>query len=174
MNRSRPADCSFLTEDVVYALETLVRVVERQSREFVASVLLLSDDGKHVVDAAGPSLPGEYRDAINGLAVGPSAGSCGTALYRGERVIVADIEADALWEEYRDLARPFGLAACWSQPILSSDGTALGTFALYYHEPRHPTEAELEIIEAAAGRAGLLLDQARAGAERAQLVSGLA
>ena len=68
-----------LTPDVAYALETLVRVVERQSGEFRASILLLSDDGEHLLDAAGPSLPDEYRRAINGQRIGPAAGSCGTA-----------------------------------------------------------------------------------------------
>ena len=168
------ATSSLLTDDVAYALETLVRVVERQSREFVASILLRSDDGTRVVDAAGPSLPDEYRHAIHGVGIGPSVGSCGTALYRNEAVIVTDIARDPLWDDYRAYALPHGLAACWSYPIRSADGTAVGTFALYYHEPRNPTREDLEIIRAAARRAGLLLDRAGTGACREELVSDLA
>src|SRR5690606_28810411 len=117
LNSPRPARSSRLTPDLAFALDTLVRVVERQSREFRASILLLSDDRRHVLDAAAPSLPQAYRTAIDGLEVGPAAGSCGTAAHRESRVVVTDIERDPLWAEYRELARLYGLAACWSEPI---------------------------------------------------------
>ena len=159
--------------DIAYALDTLVRVVERQSREFRASILLVSVDGKRMLDGAAPSLPDAYRRAIHGLEIGPGAGSCGTAAYRNERVIVTDIERDPLWEPFRDTARPYDLAACWSEPIRAPSGEVLGTFAMYYREPRMPTPADLEVIAAAANRAAGLLQQAREGADRAQLVSGL-
>ena len=160
-----------LTPDVAYALETLVRVVERQSGEFRASILLLSDDGQHLLDAAGPSLPAAYRKAINGLAIGKEAGSCGTAAFRNERVVVRDIATDPLWENYRHLALPHGMASCWSQPIRSASGEVLGTFAMYYDEPREPTIDDLYIITAAADRAGVMIDKAREGANREQLVA---
>lgn len=163
-----------VTPDLGYALDTLVRVVERQSREFIASILLLSEDGRRVLDAAGPSLPRSYREAIDGLEVGPAAGSCGTAAYRNRRVIVSDIGSDPLWEGYRELARAAGLAACWSQPIRSASGQVLGTFALYYREPRSPSAEELEIIEAAARHAGTILERAAAGAGREDLMADLA
>jgi len=173
----RPPPSSFrsdtLTPDVAYALDTLVRVVERQSREFHASILIVTNDGKRVLDAAGPSLPAEYRSAIHGLEIGPVAGSCGTAAYRKQRVIVTDIATDPLWEPYRHLALRYGLAACWSEPIRSPEGEVLGTFAMYYTEPRAPTRTDLEVISAAAARAGSILAKARAGADRAQLVLGL-
>lgn len=174
MTDYKPMDSHDLTPDLVFALDTLVRVVERQSGEFRASVLLVSDDGRHVLDAAGPSLPDAYRKAINGLEIGPSAGSCGTAAYRNERVVVSDIEHDPLWARYREFASPFGLAACWSQPIRDSNGKVLGTFAMYYDQPREPTPGDLQIITAAANRAGVMLEKARAGAERGELVAGLA
>lgn len=163
-----------LTPDVAYALETLVRVVERQSGEFRASILLLSDDGRRMLDAAGPSLPAEYRAAIHGLDIGPRCGSCGTAAYRNERVVVADIAEDPLWDDYRQLALSHGLRACWSQPIHSADGAVIGTFAMYYAETREPTIEDLYIIDAAAKRAGAMIDKARAGAGRVELVADLA
>ena len=171
----RPAS-SPLTDDLVHALDTLVRVVERQSREFRdfrASVLIVSDDGTRLIDAAAPSLPSSYREAVDGLEIGPAMGSCGTAAHRGARVIVMDTQEDPLWESFRDLAREHGLAACWSQPILSPRGQVLGTFAMYYSEPRVPGREELEIIEAAARRAETLLEQFRRGATREELVAGL-
>lgn len=172
--KSAPLVAHDLTPDVAYALETLVRVVERQSGEFHASILLLSDDGRRMLDAAGPSLPAEYRQAINGLEIGPTHGSCGTAAFTGKRVVVADIAHDPLWERYRHIALPHGLAACWSQPIFSESGQVIGTFAMYYDEPREPTLEDLYIIDAAATRAGSLIDKARHGAGRSELVAGLA
>ena len=163
-----------LTADVAYALDALIRVIERQSGEFRASILLLSDDSRRLLDAAAPSLPESYRNAIHGLEIGPTAGSCGTAAFHNERIIVSDIQSDPLWEKYRDLARPLGLAACWSQPIVSADNQLLGTFAMYYDEPREPTIEDLQIITAAARRAAILLERARAGANREELVAGLA
>ena len=130
----------------------------------------LADD---VITAYPSARPGP-AGAIHGVGIGPCAGSCGTALYRNEAVIVTDIARDPLWDDYRAYALPHGLAACWSYPIRSADGTAVGTFALYYHEPRNPTREDLEIIRAAARRAGLLLDRAGAGARREELVSDLA
>jgi GAF domain-containing protein len=173
MYNPSPGPPSRLTPDVSYALDTLVRVVERQSGEFTATILLLSDDGTRVLDAAGPHMPEWYRSAINGLQIGPAAGSCGTAAFRKERVIVSDIQADPLWADYRDLAHRAGVAACWSQPISAADGSVLGTFAMYYPEPRVPGLDDIEIIEAAARRAGMILERAQAGQDREALVAGL-
>lgn len=158
MNRPR---CSLSTDALRYELDVLVRVVERQSREFRASVLLLSDDGRHLVDAAAPNLPQSYRDAIDGLAVGPGAGSCGTAAHRQERVIVSDTSTDPLWAPYRELAAEYGLAACWSQPIVTRDGSLVGTFAMYYAEPHLPNRKDIDVIEAAADRAAAIIDRGR-------------
>src|SRR3981189_1384170 len=88
-----------------------------------------------------------YTDAINGAVIGPSAGSCGTAAYRGEPVIVEDIATDPLWADYRDLALPHSLCACWSTPVFSPQGKVIATFAMYYREPRRPTHSDQEIID---------------------------
>jgi two-component system, sensor histidine kinase len=168
-----PANQPLLTPDVVNALEALIRVVERHSGRFRATVLMLSEDGTQLLDAAGPSIPESYRSAVHGLHVGPSAGSCGTAAHRNDRVIVEDIQRDPLWADFRELAASAGVAACWSQPVRLADGTLMGTFALYYDEPKSPTEDELQLIDAAAGRAALILERARAGATGNALVADL-
>jgi two-component system, sensor histidine kinase len=173
-NVTEPAiPASLLTPDVVYALEALIRVVERHSGRFRATVLMLSDDGTRLLDAAGSSMPAHYRQAVHGLMVGPAAGSCGTAAHRSERVIVEDIRTDPLWEDFRELAESAGVAACWSQPVRLADGTLMGTFALYYDEPKSPNDEELQTIEAAASRAALILERAREGASRDALVADL-
>src|SRR5882757_2368656 len=119
-------------------LDSLVRVVEAQFAGLLCSVLLLDEDGQHTRHGAAPSLPKAYTKAIDGLCIGPKAGSCGTAMYRREPVIVTDILRDPLWEPYRGVAKPYGLRACWSVPILAHSGKALGSFAMYYREPRSP------------------------------------
>lgn len=139
-------------------LESLVLLIEAQSPGMLCSVLLLSDDGDHVRHGAAPSLPKEYVTAIDGSAIGPKQGSCGTAMYRGEPIVVTDIAVDLLWEDYRELALKSGLRACWSTPILSGRGKVLGSFAMYYQEPRTPTGDEADLTEVATRIAGLAVE----------------
>jgi len=110
-------------------LDSLCRLVEAQADDVLASILLV--DGDRLRHGGAPSLPKAYTDAINGTVIGPSAGSCGTAAYRGEPVIVEDIATDPLWADYRDLALPHSLRACWSAPVFSSQGKVIATFAMY-------------------------------------------
>jgi PAS domain S-box-containing protein len=145
-------------------LDGLCRFVEERASGFLSSILLLDPNTNCLWHGAAPSLPISYSDAIDGLAIGPSAGSCGTAAYRAEPVIVSDIATDPHWVDYRDLALPHGLRACWSTPILSSVGTVLGTFAMYYREPRSPTPEEHEAIEQITHIASIALERKQAEA----------
>src|ERR671915_299137 len=104
------------------SLDSLVRLLELVSPGMRGSVLLLDEDGVTLRHGAAPHLPVAYSQAIDGAHIGPAAGSCGTAAYRRERVVVRDAATDPLWANYRQAAEPFGLAACWSTPILDSDG----------------------------------------------------
>jgi PAS domain S-box-containing protein len=140
-------------------LERLVRVVEAQFAGMLCSVLLLDNDGQHVLHGAAPSLPKSYVDAIDGLSIGPQAGSCGTAMYRKEPVFVTDILHDPLWEQYRNLSEPHGLRSCWSTPILAHSGKVLGSFAMYYREPRTPSPAETHALEKATHLAGIAIER---------------
>ena len=143
-------------------LDSLVRLVEQQSDGMLCTVLLLDEDGIHVRHGAAPSLSADYLRAIDGSAIGPKAGSCGTAMYLGRRVVVTDILADPLWEDYRAVAQKFGLRACWSTPIFSPQRKVLGSFAMYYGEPRTPHDEELRLIETAAYIARIAIEQERA------------
>jgi GAF domain-containing protein len=135
-----------------------VLLIEAQSEEMLCSVLLLSDDGNHIRHGAAPSLPEHYVTAVDGAPIGPKHGSCGTAMYRGKPVIVTDILVDPLWEDYRDLASASGLRACWSTPIMSGRGKVLGSFAMYYREPRTPTGDEAGLTDVATHIAGLAIE----------------
>jgi PAS domain S-box-containing protein len=138
-------------------LDSLCRLVEEPAKGVLASILLL--DGDRLRHGGAPSLPKAYTDAINGAVIGPAAGSCGTAAYRGEPVIVEDIATDPLWADYRDLALPHSLCACWSTPVFSSQGEVIATFAIYYREPRRPTQRDQGIVDQITHLAGVAIQQ---------------
>ncbi len=146
-------------------LEVLCTHIERQHPDLLCSVLLLDADGVTLRHGAAPSLPKEYTDTINGTQIGPSVGSCGTAAYRKQPVIVSDIATDTLWASFRHLALSYGLRACWSTPIASQEGRIIGTFAVYYREPRTPDAEHLHLIANATHLAGIAIEQDRAKAE---------
>ncbi len=153
-------------------LEELCRTVEALADEgLLASILLLDDDGVHLRHGAAPNLPNDYSQAIDGIEIGPSVGSCGTAAFRGEQVIVSDIAVDPLWAAYRDLALRHNLRACWSTPIRGLDGSILGTFALYYHQPRKPTAEHLRLATLVGRTAATVIERKRADDTRARLVA---
>jgi GAF domain-containing protein len=142
-------------------LTKLVLLIEEESPGMLCSVLLLSADGNHIEHGAAPSLAEHYVKAVDGAPIGPKHGSCGTAMYRGKPVIVTDIFTDPLWEDYRDLAETSGLRACWSTPILTDRGKVLGSFAMYYREPRTPTGDESRLTSVATYIAGLAIGHHR-------------
>ena len=111
---------------------------------------------------AAPSLPGPYSAAIDGAEIGACAGSCGTAAYLGAAVFVSDIATDPLWADYREVALPHGLRACWSIPILTRGRKVLGTFAMYHREPREPTVRDLMLVDLITQTAALVIDREQA------------
>jgi PAS domain S-box-containing protein len=138
-------------------LDSLCRLVEERTDDGLASILLL--DGDRLRHGGAPNLPKAYTDAINGAVIGPSAGSCGTAAYRREPVIVEDIATDPLWADYRDLALAHSLRACWSTPVFSSQDKVIATFAVYYRQPRRPTQRDQEIIDQVTHLAGVAVQK---------------
>lgn len=142
-------------------LSQLVLMIEAQSPEMVCSILLLSEDGNHLKHAVAPSLPESYVKVIDGSPIGPKNGSCGTAMFRGKPVIVSDILTDPLWDDYREHAIAIGMRACWSTPILSSKGKVLGSFAMYYREPRTPDGQETKLTNVATKLAAEAIEHSR-------------
>ncbi len=150
-------------------LDAALRFCESRSPEMLCSILLLEPDGKTLRHGAAPSLPPAYVGLIDGSAIGPCAGSCGTAVFRREPVIVEDILTDPLWAEYRAFAVPYGLRACWSTPIFDAAGAALGTFAIYYRAPGLPTPAHRDTIRLITHIAGIAIAACRAEREQHQV-----
>jgi len=140
-------------------LTIIARLVEAQGRGMLCTIWLLDKDGRHLRCASAPSLPATFIARLDGTPVGPKECSCGTAVYCRKPVYVTDILSDPLWDEYRHLALPYGLRACWSRPMLSSKGAVLGTFAIYYREVRSPNPTDLELIENASHIVGIAIER---------------
>ncbi len=145
------------------SLAVLVRVIEEQTPGMLGSVLLLDKLKCYFCNGAAPSLPPEYVKAIHGMPIGPEAGSCGTAAFRKEPVVVQDIATDPLWKNYRDVALANGLRACWSTPIFSAQRELLGTFAMYYRQPALPEPGHRRLVEMATHIASIAI-----GSDRSQ------
>ena len=140
-------------------LEALTGHIESQFPNISYSILLLDSDGLHMHQMAGQNIPQSYVAAIDGLQIGPAAGSCGTAAYRKTPVYVADIASDPLWINYREIALKHGFRACWSMPILATNSTVLGTFAIYSQEPRTPSNIETSLLTTAARLASIAIER---------------
>ena len=152
-------------ESLHQVLDTLLRVIQLQCPGMLASILLLDPDGSHVRHGAAPDLPEDYVRAIDGLPIGPQAGSCGTAAFTRKPVIVGDIATDPLWNDYRDMALKNDLRACWSTPIFDSERRVLGTFAMYFRAPGLPNQSHLKLIDISTHIAAIAITKHRAEEE---------
>ncbi|HAM70475.1 MAG TPA: hypothetical protein DCM86_02400 [Verrucomicrobiales bacterium] len=141
-------------------LERLARAIEAQAPEMLCSILIVTPDGGRLRHGAAPGLPPEYNQAIDGVAIGPNVGSCGTAAYRGEAVFVEDIQCDPLWADFRELAGRHGLRSCWSTPIFDGEGRLLGTFALYSRRPGGALPEHRQLISVSTHTAAICIRRA--------------
>ena len=143
-------------------LVAVIDLAESQDRCISCSVLLLDAETRRLRHGAAPKLPQEFIDGIDGVEIGPGVGSCGTAAYLGQPIIVADITTDPLWVNYRDLALRCALRSCWSIPIMGSIGQVYGTFAVYSDAPRSPKLAEMELLKACSYMVSVVIERERA------------
>ncbi|QYJ88016.1 EAL domain-containing protein [Shewanella mesophila] len=142
-------------------LSALVLLIEKEKLGTRASVLVLSDDRRHLLLGAAPNLPQAYNDAIHGVEIGLGVGSCGEAAFSGQRVIVDDISTHPNWVNYKGIALAHKLLACWSEPIKGSNGDVLGTFAMYYENINAPSDTDLILIQEAARLASLAIERSK-------------
>lgn len=135
-------------------LENLCREIDAQCPGVMSTVMLMDPDNKRLWPVGAQRVRQEWLSAITPLPIGPRMGSCGTAAFQKQRIITPDIANDPLWsgtpaEEYREIALRNGLRAAWAQPLISKSDELLGTFAMYYCEPRSPSAGDLQVIEGA-------------------------
>lgn len=143
-------------------LEAIVRGVEQEQPDMLCSIMLMGNEGKRLYTGAAPSLPDFYNAAVDGIEIGIGAGSCGTAAFTGQRVIVEDIRTHPYWASYKELADRAELGACWSEPISSISGNVFGTFAIYHRQAHQPNDAEIRLIEQTANLAEVALGRSYA------------
>lgn len=153
-------------------LEAIVRGVEDLHPGMLCSILLLDSSGQHFKKGVAPSLPDFYNMAVDGLAIGLGVGSCGTAAFTGERVIVEDIATHPYWDAFKDLTTQAGLGACWSQPIRGSDHRVLGTFAIYHRTAHAPEQADIDLIEQIANLTSIAIER-KSDEERLRQAAGV-
>lgn len=148
---------------LMQVLEVVCEEVERVAPEVCASILQVDEQGL-LHPMASPSLPFSYSALLDGVAIGPNVGSCGTAAWRKTPVLVTDIATDPLWADYKDLILPLGYNVCWSTPILQKDGKVLGTFAFYYREdgPLVASSFHQQLVEACTDLCTLAMEREQA------------
>ncbi|MDD5275319.1 MAG: EAL domain-containing protein [Methylovulum sp.] len=147
-------------------LHAVVANIEQNNPAMLCSILLMDQEGRHLLLGAGPSLPDFFNAAIDGVECGEGVGSCGTCAFSGQRVIVEDIQSHPYWAAYKDLAAEAGLAACWSEPIKNTAGKVIGSFAIYQRQVSTPDEADIRLIIQAATIAGIAIEQSHARNEQ--------
>lgn len=155
-------------EPLSQLLSFIALSIEKENPEMLCSILLVSDDGKRLLNGAAPSLPDFYNKATHRTKIFEGIGSCGTAAFRRERVIVEDIDSHPFWKDFTP-AQEAGLRSCWSEPIFSSSGVLLGTFAIYHRTPATPAEDEISLIQQTAAFAGIAVERSKGAAERMEL-----
>ena len=158
---------------LIEILNALCDTIDAQAPGIISTATLMDPDGKRLWPVAGRQVPKDWIAAISPAPIGPCVGSCGTAAFRGQRVIASDIAIDSLWIDYRERALSNGLRAAWAEPLLSKDHEVLGTFAIYYSEPRTPSESDLRLIEGAGHIAVIAIEGERARAALAKATEEL-
>ena len=150
-------------------LTDLCAAIDAQDPGLMCAVMLADEDGTHLRPAAGPRIPAEWTQLITPLRIGPDVGACGAAAYRKQPVFVADIASDPQFKDFRKAALRHGLRAAWSMPLISKTGAVLGTFGMYYREPRAPTGRDMALAEGAAQLAVIAIEseQNQAALQRA-------
>ncbi|MBC7963276.1 MAG: PAS domain S-box protein [Steroidobacteraceae bacterium] len=149
-------------------LTFIALAIEKECPEALCSIMLVDEEGERLTTGAAPSLPEAYNMAVNRTRIGEGIGSCGTAAFRRERVVAEDIDTHPFWKGFIP-AQEAGLRSCWSEPIFSSVGQLLGTFAIYHRIPAAPGEEEIGLIQQAAAFAGIAIERSKNELEREQL-----
>ena len=164
--RHQVLDLLVKDQPLSFILTSMLETVENANSNMICSILLSDKQGSRLLTSASQSLPDFYISAINGLEIAEGNGSCGTSAFRKEQVIVADIQSHPYWKEFKELAEKAELASCWSQPIVGTGDTLLGTFAIYHKKITNPTEEEISLIEFISQIASIAIEKSLINEER--------
>ena len=156
--RAEVLRCVAHGDELSSILNLLCEKAEEYNPDMMCSVLRLNEKSSTLHPIASGSLPADYCAALDGVTIGQGVGSCGTAAFQKQRIVVEDINTHPYWAQYKGLALGAGLQACWSEPIIGSKGNVFGTFAMYYALPRAPTKKDIGFIETNANLAAIVFE----------------
>lgn len=140
-------------------LLTISEEFEKYIQSGYCSISLLDEDTKTLKLVAAPNIPQNFQEFVKEIKVAPQSGSCGTAAFLKELVVVSDIQNNPLWDGYKEIAKQYNLASCWSKPIISiDDQRVLGTLAVYYSSVREPEPFMIELVETFAYMASIAIE----------------
>jgi diguanylate cyclase (GGDEF)-like protein len=145
--RNEILELTLSTTELSVILSKIARSIEKELPGSLCSILLVDEFGKKLTMGAAPSLPGFYNSAIDGVLIGKGVGSCGHAAFTKKRTIIENVSTHPYWSEFVNLTTKAGLKACWSEPIINSNGLVLATFAIYKKKVSKPSISELLLIE---------------------------
>ena len=148
-----------INDNLTQVLNMIANLSEKRNVNSKSSILLLDKNKSQLFNASAPSLPSFYNDAIHGLKIGEHVGSCGSAVYKKERVIVENINTHKNWAPFLELTNKANLHACWSEPIFSSNNEIFGSFAIYHEKPKAPSDFELKLISSYAHLAAVAIEK---------------
>lgn len=149
LNSKKGIDTETVLQEYVHGIEELFPSMKCS---------LLRVKNNKLYDWVSPSLPADYAQSISDLEIGPDAGSCGTSVYLKEKVIVSDIETDPKWVAYKHLALEHGLRACWSYPVIDSEGEVIAVLGVYYNNVKTPNQYEMDVIARSASILNVILE----------------
>lgn len=138
-------------------LTQLIQGIEAEHPQMLCSIMCPNPDGRSIGVVAAPSLPEAYTGRLRRVPIAPGTGSCGSAAFSGELVVVADIASHPYWATFREIPLQHGLHSCWSQPVKDADGQLLGVFAIYHCQPTAPAASDIALIESLADLSSLVL-----------------
>ena len=142
-------------------LHHLILNVEAQADKMLAAIFFYNPTSEELCVGAAPHLQPSYQKAVNGFKSGPQQPACGSAVFKGERVISHDVRQDPLWKDLLPYAKGAGFCSVWSQPIFSDDANVLGTLAFYFPEPKSPDTSDVVVMEAVAELAAMAIQSRR-------------
>lgn len=150
-------------------LGMILEIAEEQFKGVTASILLVDHKEQRLRLKIASKLPEYFTAVVDGTPIRDGMGSCGTAAFRKERVVAENLQTHPYWQRVKDITLRANLHACWSEPIIMSQGNVAGTFALYYDRVKVPGPEEIKLMETMAQLAAITVEHHKVQEEKALL-----
>ena len=142
-------------------LERVADLVEQELPHTLCSILFLEEKAGRLHLGASPRMTPSMRAEMDAYAQDDGS-ICAIAARSGQRVVIEDVSQHPFWQQHADLARQLGICACWAEPILDTAGNSIGAMIMHQNDSHAPGLDELQVIQFAAGFAGLAIERMQA------------